>query len=275
MAEHYIIDGKEHVYESADEKHHIKKNITLNGTYKAESEPGDVTGYSEVNVNVEGGGSATLITKNITENGTYNASSDQADGYSKVVVDVEAPAPETKYKAVHIVTHSVDGWTASVDVIYGYTYGNIGFIPVSTVTVLHSDYRGSYYSFEIGKVGYPVNWKVYAEVPVSDGVNEYEAGDLIKEWNYTTQVDFYLYSTIPYTATLIEKEITENGTYTASSDNADGYSSVTVNVPVPQPTPSFEVTSSMVESALVISGEAEGGYSLSGITMSTSVVEVV
>lgn len=88
MAEHYIIDGKEHVYESADEKHHIKKNITLNGTYKAESEPGDVTGYSEVDVNVEGGGSATLITKNITENGTYNASSDNADGYSSVVVDV-------------------------------------------------------------------------------------------------------------------------------------------------------------------------------------------
>lgn len=32
-------------------------------------------------------------------------------------------------------------------------------------------------------------------------------------------------------ATLITKEITTNGTYTASSDSADGYSSVTVNVP--------------------------------------------
>lgn len=32
-------------------------------------------------------------------------------------------------------------------------------------------------------------------------------------------------------ATLIEKSITENGTYDASDDNADGYSSVTVNVP--------------------------------------------
>lgn len=31
--------------------------------------------------------------------------------------------------------------------------------------------------------------------------------------------------------TLITKTITENGTYTASSDNADGYSQVTVNVP--------------------------------------------
>ena len=32
-------------------------------------------------------------------------------------------------------------------------------------------------------------------------------------------------------ATLITKNITQNGTYNASSDNADGYSSVTVNVP--------------------------------------------
>ena len=34
-------------------------------------------------------------------------------------------------------------------------------------------------------------------------------------------------------ATLITKTITENGTYNASSDSADGYSSVTVNVPTP------------------------------------------
>ena len=32
------------------------------------------------------------------------------------------------------------------------------------------------------------------------------------------------------TPTLITKNITQNGTYNASSDNADGYSSVTVNV---------------------------------------------
>lgn len=35
-----------------------------------------------------GGGSATLIKKTITSNGTYKASSDNADGYSKVTVDV-------------------------------------------------------------------------------------------------------------------------------------------------------------------------------------------
>lgn len=35
--------------------------------------------------------------------------------------------------------------------------------------------------------------------------------------------------------TLITKNITENKTYDASDDNADGYSSVTVAVPIPQP----------------------------------------
>lgn len=35
------------------------------------------------------------------------------------------------------------------------------------------------------------------------------------------------------TATLGTKTVTANGTYNASSDNVDGYSQVTVNVPVP------------------------------------------
>lgn len=37
------------------------------------------------------------------------------------------------------------------------------------------------------------------------------------------------------TPTLVTKNITANGTYNASSDSADGYSSVTVNVPTPTP----------------------------------------
>lgn len=36
---------------------------------------------------------------------------------------------------------------------------------------------------------------------------------------------------VPVTATLVTKAITANGTYNASDDSADGYSSVTVNVP--------------------------------------------
>lgn len=43
-------------------------------------------------------------------------------------------------------------------------------------------------------------------------------------------------------ATLTTKSITENGMYNASSDNADGYSSVTVNVPTPTPRSSSDLT---------------------------------
>ena len=37
-------------------------------------------------------------------------------------------------------------------------------------------------------------------------------------------------------ATLIEKSVTANGVYNASSDSADGYSKVTVNVTLPSAT---------------------------------------
>lgn len=42
--------------------------------------------------------------------------------------------------------------------------------------------------------------------------------------------------------TLVTKEITSNGTYTASSDSADGYSSVTVNVPSSGITPTGSIS---------------------------------
>ena len=42
-------------------------------------------------------------------------------------------------------------------------------------------------------------------------------------------------------AVLTTKTITTNGTYAASSDNADGYSSVTVNVPAQMVTPNYVV----------------------------------
>lgn len=115
MPERYIIDGKEHVYESDAEKHLTDKSVTLNGTYKAEDEPGDINGYKNVTVNVEGGGSATLIPKTITENGEYNASEDEADGYSKVVVNIPSPG------------------AAFVEV------KNAIVLPVSTNTVIHAE----------------------------------------------------------------------------------------------------------------------------------------
>ena len=59
--------------------------------------------------------------------------------------------------------------------------------------------------------------------------------------------------------TLIEKNIAANGTYTAASDNADGYSEVNVNVPIPQPT---LVTKSITANGTYnASGDNADGYS--------------
>jgi len=46
------------------------------------------TTWNEVSSGGGGGGGSTLIEKSISANGTYNASSDNADGYSKVTVDI-------------------------------------------------------------------------------------------------------------------------------------------------------------------------------------------
>ena len=57
--------------------------------------------------------------------------------------------------------------------------------------------------------------------------------------------------------TLVTKSITENGTYNASSDNADGYSSVTVNVGGGNSSelPSYQVSSGVVsKKSMVLTG---------------------
>lgn len=59
--------------------------ITENGTYHPSS---GKCGFDEVVVNVSGGGGSTLVEKTITANGDYYAIDDNADGYSKVTVNV-------------------------------------------------------------------------------------------------------------------------------------------------------------------------------------------
>ncbi len=72
---------------------------TTNDTY-------DTTLINSVTVNVSGA-SPTLITKTITENGTYDASDDNADGYSQVVVNVSGGGGATFGQAVSPVPPSV------------------------------------------------------------------------------------------------------------------------------------------------------------------------
>ena len=73
-------------------------------------------------------------------------------------------------------------------------------------------------------------------------------------------------------ATLIDKNINENGTYNASSDNADGYKKVIVNVPIPSANYDPLIDRS-ISGALSTSVTKIGSYSLyncSGLTSVTA-----
>lgn len=66
----------------------IDKTITQNGTYKPSSDGAD--GYSEVTVNVAGGGSSLMDELTATENKIYTASEYGYDGFKSVNVNVES-----------------------------------------------------------------------------------------------------------------------------------------------------------------------------------------
>ena len=83
------------------------KSITQNGTGI------DVANYASVDVNVSGGGGASLGTKTITANGTYDAEDDGYDGYSSVDVNVSGGggggSTETPYVTGTFTTGSSSG----------------------------------------------------------------------------------------------------------------------------------------------------------------------
>ena len=109
--------------------------ISQNGTYHPSS---GKCGFSEVVANVSGGG-GTLIEKNITQNGEYYAMDDNADGYSKVSVNVasetnimtraewDALTYEEKVAAGLTIIRNIDGEFQGV--WYNYAYN----LPIDVV----------------------------------------------------------------------------------------------------------------------------------------------
>lgn len=103
MAEHYIIDGKEHVYESAAEKHLTDKTITENGTYNAEDEGNGINGYKEVSVNVESGSNTFAFVDVIynvgatcsMSNGDITLTAEDTSGEYIFAIPTPAETPET------------------------------------------------------------------------------------------------------------------------------------------------------------------------------------
>lgn len=86
-----------------------------------------------------GGGGGTLIEKTITENDVYFATDDDADGYSKVTVNVPQPVVTTNVAAADL-THYTSGQTGLGG---GFTITNSnGITGVSTKTVDGVEYTG-------------------------------------------------------------------------------------------------------------------------------------
>ena len=184
---------------SASELVSGSQTVTSNDTY-------DVTNLAELVVDVSGG-SVTWVTE-------YNGNATiVADSPNYVVIDNWAPTHPT----------FADGQTWRV------TWKGTEYVcPVKELT-----YQGS-------PVSYIGNGQIIGSTDTS---NE----PFLAYMRTSTQLAFVTTDaagTITLkmelqqssSATLIEKTITANGTYNASSDSADGYSSVTVNVPTGTPT---------------------------------------
>jgi hypothetical protein len=181
---------------------------------------------------------ANLVTKTISSNGTYNPADDNADGYSQVTVNVSGGgvplltsaewnalttaqkqsyglvaiqnassgykrgtlvngADYTEPKAVHIWTKSTGGNDAAMYVQNGYwdVANDVFVADGESVSVLYSTVQsGNRYNCNgIATLGYPSGWNVIATDAVTDGISSYVAGDTVKSWIYSTSVDFYVY----------------------------------------------------------------------------------
>lgn len=107
------------------------------------------------------GGSSTLVEKTITANGTYNASSDNADGYSKVTVNVPEPSLQIKTKT-YTPTESQQTTTVGPDS----GYDGLGKVNI-TIDAISSTYVGTGVTRQAAKTVTPTK---SAQTAVASGV---------------------------------------------------------------------------------------------------------
>ena len=201
-----------------------------------------------------------LTTKTITENGTYNAYNDRASGYSMVTVDVDQ---ENIYSASDNNKVVVGGELVSQ------TTKNISFNGTHDTTLNNQVIVNVGNSFGAGDEGkvvqngnlvsqtnrvingnntYDTTTNNQITVSVANSYTQSDEGKVVSSsqlveqssrsitengtYNTTTNNEVVVnVSQGGGSATLITKSINQNGSYNASSDGADGYNSVTVNVP--------------------------------------------
>lgn len=167
-------------------------NVTKNGTYSADDIEAD--GWDEVIVNVPQSAS-NIESLSVTENGTYNAPSG-VDGYNPVVVNVPQPTSNIEELIVH-----ANGTYNAPSGVDGYNPVTVN-VPGPTVDRLETsiNHNGTFNVTENKPYGTDYYDPVIVTVDVPEPV-------------------------------LIPKFINANGVYLASSENADGFATVTVNVP--------------------------------------------
>lgn len=208
----------------------------------------------------------TLVTKSITQNGTYDAEDDNADGYSSVTVNVSGGG--STYSLTNIVPQQTVATTTSN--LYGY----VGLIPSYTAYVQSGEwYLVTYDSTEYVCTGYyganseimagdyqllttDVPWVETPFLVEHNLTNGYFFLGTRVSGNHTLKVDKINF--LDDGVTLINKTITANGTYNASSDNADGFEAVTVNVPSSAPNLQAKTNISPTTSSQTIT--ADSGY---------------
>lgn len=173
--------------------------ITENGTYYPSS---GKCGFNEVVVNVSGGG-GTLIEKTITENGDYYAVDDQADGYSKVTVNVSSQAnimTSAEWEALTYEEKVASGLTIIRNnegdfkgVWYNYAYD----LPVDIVceffgtTAESFDLETEYSHLIIWRGNWrATTWNAYgnARIDLTDIVSVIEHGDVGSEYGTASSV---------------------------------------------------------------------------------------
>ena len=169
--------------------------------------------YADVNVQA----SATLISKTIIANGEYDAEDDEADGYSDVTVNVPNSYSESDEGKVvssgALVAQT--STTKTANGTYDTTENNevVVNVPQPSGNINITDMQSTDVS-------------AYATAQVVD--SDLVAGNIKKDVDILGVVGTYEGS--GGGSTLITKTITQNGIYNAEDDNADGFSSVTVNV---------------------------------------------
>lgn len=211
---------------------------------------------------LDGNGSyaPTLGTKIITRNNTYSASTEDLYGYSSVTVNVE-DIPAVVESLSIIPTTSAQSFTP--------TSGVDGYAPVN-VSAVDSTIDENIVAGNIKK-----------DVTILGVTGTLEEGTAINNQNisvttngtYTADSGYTGLGEVTVNLPLDSKTITVNGTYNASNDKLEGYSSVTVNVAdVPAVVKELNVTPT-ISSQTIRPEEGVDGFSVVNVSAVTSSID--